>query len=323
MYYKVIKSSIGGQVQMTSDKAMRFKKVYIEITNVCNLSCPFCPGTARDPAFMSAADFDRVLHHLEGYTRHIYLHVMGEPLLHPDLSKLLDISYSRRFKVNLTTNGTLISEKQKELLDAAALRQVNFSLHSREKLYGTDELDKYIGDIFEFTRNALERGDVFVSFRLWNIGSPSAEQFNRYMLGRIEKYFRLDHSLVDAFAAADRITIGDRLFLNKSEVFEWPDDAHSGNDQQTGAAANAAKPVKPGFRSFCHGLRDQLAILADGTAVPCCLDNNGTIKLGNILTQELEHILKGKRAEAFYRGFSEGRAVEHLCRSCSYRERFS
>ncbi len=308
---------------MASDKAMRFKKVYIEVTNVCNLSCSFCPGTARGPAFMSMEDFDRVLCNLEGYTRYIYLHVMGEPLLHPNLSKLLEYSHIHGLKVNLTTNGTFISKKQMDILDAAALRQVNFSLHSRENIYGTDELDKYIGDVFEFTRKALERGDIFVSYRLWNIGSPSAERFNRYVLGSIEKYFELEHSLWDAFESADRITVRDRLFLNKSEVFEWPDDAQIGNELPTGMADDAASPAKPGTRSFCHGLRDQLAILADGTVVPCCLDNNSTIELGNILTQDIEHILGSERADKFYRGFSEGRAVERLCRNCSYRERFS
>ncbi|NLK87235.1 MAG: radical SAM protein [Clostridiaceae bacterium] len=301
---------------------MRFKKVYIEITNVCNLSCSFCPGTTRDPAFMSAEDFERVLYSLEGHTRYIYLHVMGEPLLHPDLSRLLDISHSHGFKVNITTNGTLISERQNALLDACALRQVNFSLHSQEMVMGTQTLEKYTGGIFQFTRKALDRGDVFVSYRLWNIGSASAEHFNRYILGSIEKYFGLDYPLWDAFMQKNRITVRDRLFLNKSEVFEWPDDVRGGNDLQAGPAANTGG-TEPAVKGFCLGLRNQIAILADGTVVPCCLDNNGTVSLGNIFTQELLHILGTERAGAIYNGFSQGRAVEGLCRHCSYRERFS
>ncbi len=298
---------------MTSDKSMRFKKVYIEITNVCNLSCSFCPGTRREPAFMNAADFERILHSLEGHTRYIYLHVMGEPLLHPDLSRFMDISHALGFKVNITTNGTLISERQDDLLGAGALRQVNFSLHSMEKVLSDEGLDRYTSDIFQFTRKALDRGDVYVSYRLWNIGSPSAEKFNRYMLERIEKYFETDHPLWDGFVQKNRITIRDRLFLNNAEVFEWPDDVRAGNDPGSSPAA----------KGFCLGLRDQIAILADGTVVPCCLDNNGTVRLGNILTQDFEHILGSERAAAIYRGFSEGRAVEGLCRHCSYRERFS
>jgi radical SAM protein with 4Fe4S-binding SPASM domain len=310
---------------MASDKSrsVRFKKVYIEITNVCNLSCHFCPGTSRNPAFMSTSDFERILDSLDGYTSHIYLHVMGEPLLHPHLSRLLDICHSHGLRVNITSNGTLISERQDILLEAGDLRQVNFSLHSHERLIGTDTLDKYADDIFRFTSKALDRSGAFVSYRLWNIGAPSAEQFNRYMLGSIERYFGLDYSLWDAFMGNSRVTIKERLFLNKSGVFEWPDDARRGNDPKTGPADNAAGRAEPHARGFCLGLRDQLAILADGTVVPCCLDNNGTVRLGNILERDLGQILEGERARAIYNGFSEGRAVEDLCINCSYRKRFS
>ena len=84
------------------------KRVYIEITNICNLSCAFCPGTRRDGAFMAPADFARVLRRLKGVTEHIYLHVMGEPLLHPELPALLALAAEGRFNVYVTTNGTLL-----------------------------------------------------------------------------------------------------------------------------------------------------------------------------------------------------------------------
>ncbi len=308
---------------MVLSKSQRFKKVYIEITNVCNLSCPFCPGTTRAPAFMNVSDFEKVLRNLSGYTQYIYLHVMGEPLLHPDLRKLLEISASYGFRVNITTNGTLISQKQQDLLDAGALRQVNFSLHSQESVVAPDKLEKYEENIFEFTGKALDRGDIYISYRLWNVGSPSAEQFNKHVLQRIEKFFMLDFSLWDAFVGNSRLTIKDRLYLNRAEVFQWPDEINAGNDKEAGKAANTDACGESAAKGFCLGLRDQMAILADGTVVPCCLDNNGTINLGNILSQDIDSILKSERAEAFYRGFSERRAVERLCRNCTYRERFS
>ena len=308
---------------MILNKSQKFKKVYIEITNVCNLSCPFCPGTARKPAFMSVSDFEKVLHNLSRYTQYIYLHVMGEPLLHPDLRRLLEISASYGFKVNITTNGTLVSQKQQDLLDAGALRQVNFSLHSQESIVTPEKLKKYEGDIFQFTSKALERGVIYVSYRLWNVGSPSAEQFNKHILQRIEEYFMLDFSLWDAFVANNRLTIKDKLYLNRAEVFQWPDDTNTDNFIGAGGIVNTGLDEGPSDKGFCLGLRDQLAILADGTVVPCCLDNNGTISLGNILSQNIEQILGSERAEAFYRGFSERRAVERLCKNCTYRERFS
>jgi|LSQX01.2.fsa_nt_gb radical SAM protein with 4Fe4S-binding SPASM domain len=314
---------------MVSEKSQRFKKVYIEITNVCNLSCSFCPGTVRKSTFMSLCDFEKVLGRITGYTRYIYLHVMGEPLLHPELTKIFEISHSYGFRVNITTNGTLILKRQKDLLDAHALRQVNFSLHSREGVVSPEERKKYLDDIFRFSDKALERGDIFISYRLWNIGASSADKYNKWVLESIEKHCSIDFSLWNTFIEKDRITVKDRLYINRAEVFQWPDDCHAEDDPTDDTVSSACvKPdscsrEKPISKGFCMGLRDQLAILSDGTVVPCCLDNNGIISLGNIFSQELKHILKSKRAEAFYNGFSQRRVVEQLCRSCSYRERFS
>ena len=74
---------------------------------------------------------------------------------------------------------------------------------------------------------------------------------------------------------------------------------------------------------FCHGLRRQLAVLCDGTVVPCCLDGEGELALGNLFRQELEDILRGERAAAIHAGFDARRPVEELCRRCGYAERFT
>ena len=86
------------------------KKAYVEITNRCNLACSFCPKTKREPRTMSAQEFGLVLSRLEGYVQYVYLHVMGEPLLHPELPALLAIAGELDFLVNITTNGTLLPQ---------------------------------------------------------------------------------------------------------------------------------------------------------------------------------------------------------------------
>ena len=83
----------------------KFKKMYIEITNICNLNCIFCPKTLRKPKFMSCDEFKIIADKLKNYGDYIYLHVLGEPLLHPDIEKILSISESFNFKVIITTNG--------------------------------------------------------------------------------------------------------------------------------------------------------------------------------------------------------------------------
>ncbi len=288
----------------------KLKKVYIEITNVCNLSCAFCPGTSRKRGFMDIPQFEAVLRKLHGFTDYVYLHVMGEPLLHPNLAKLLELCHQYEYKVNITTNGTLIREKAEILLGTSALRQVNFSVHSQEAVYDDaadrKSADQYLANIFSYTDTALGRGGVFITYRLWNMTSKASEQYNAYMVQKLQQRFDPGFSILEALTSQKRITLRDRLFLNCAEVFEWPSKSAESS----------------GDRGFCLGLRDQAAILVDGTVVPCCLDGDGCIPLGNIFNEDFSAILNGNRARAMYDGFSERRAVEELCRKCGYRNRF-
>ncbi|HEX2947807.1 MAG TPA: SPASM domain-containing protein [Clostridia bacterium] len=306
----------------------KLKKVYVEITNVCNLACAFCPGTSRKPGFMPVSDFLTVLRKLKGHTDYLYLHVLGEPLLHPELDQLLELCAAFGYKVNITTNGTKIADRADILLSCAPLRQINFSLHCREENdYAT--IDKYLDDIFDFTCKALDRGRIYVSYRLWNITSAASERYNGYIVGRLQERFTPGFSLSEAVKASTRITIRDRLFLNCAGVFHWPVESAEERPEKLAESAADEPPRSPesdptGERSgFCLGLRDQAAILVDGTVVPCCLDSEGSIKIGNIFEDEFEYILNGERARKLYEGFSKRQAVESLCMRCGYRSRFS
>jgi len=282
------------------------KKVYVEITNVCNLSCEFCPGTSRTPVFMNAETFETVLKKLLGHTEYLYFHVMGEPLLHPELEHFLELCSKYGYKVNITTNGSLIRAKSDALIESKALRQVNFSLHSQEEIKDALLLDEYLESIFDFTRSVLKDGRVYISYRLWNLTSDTAGKYNTFILQKLEQHFKSDFSISEALCRSNRIKLRDGLFLNAAKVFQWP----------------SMSADEYGEKGFCLGLRDQAAILADGTVVPCCLDSGGIIRLGNILKDDFGHILYGERAKALYEGFSERRVVEELCRKCGYRTRF-
>lgn len=283
----------------------RFKKVYIEITNVCNLSCSFCPKTARPPRFLSVEEFQRVLAQVRPYTDYIYLHLMGEPLLHPELGALLSAAADADLRVNLTTNGTLIRETREILLKAPALRKVGFSLHSFEANQGGGTLEGYLNEILQFSSVAAD-GGIICELRLWN-GDAQERQgenlLNAQILRAVQAWLGSPVPLPDARGS---VKLGERLFLGFDSVFDWPCEA----------SAPEGAPV------FCHGLRDQLGILADGTAVPCCLDSEGLICLGNLLEQPLAEILEGERATALFDGFSRREAVEPLCKRCGYARRF-
>ena len=273
-----------------------FNKAYIEITNVCNLSCPFCPGTARAPRFLSEAEFGRVLSQLQGRARQLYFHVMGEPLLHPALGELLRMAGEAGFPVNLTTNGRLLALRLPVLIASPALRQINLSLHS-----DMSPDDRWITEALHAVAALRATRPLLVSLRLWNLREDAAANAER--IGRIAAFFGAPTPL-----QRDRngYKLGEGIWVNEGETFDWP---------SLGA-------IESGETAFCRALRDQVAILSDGTVTACCLDAEGALALGNILEQPLDEILSSPRARAIYEGFSQRRAVEPLCRRCGYRKKF-
>lgn len=150
----------------------KLKKVYIEIGNICNLKCDFCPETKRQKEFMDLKTFSTLLDQVKPHTDYIYFHVKGEPLLHPQLDELLDISCDKGLKVNITTNGTLISKVKDKILNKQALRQISFSLHSFDGNYDEnqffEERRAYFQAIFDFIEAAKET-PLLISLRLWNL----------------------------------------------------------------------------------------------------------------------------------------------------------
>ena len=280
----------------------RFKKVYLEITNVCNRDCAFCPKTRRAPGFLPEADFVRLLDKLRPWTDFLYFHLMGEPLLHPALGRFLALAGERGFRVILTTNGTLLPKAARTLLASPALHKLNVSLHSFEANQ-EGSLEDYVNQCAALGAQAAERG-ILVNFRLWNGDSAARSGWNaenQRILTLLEGVFPRPWA---PSRGGERL--GERVYLDRAEIFDWPDrDA-----PETGA------------RHGCYGLRDQIGVLWDGTVVPCCLDHEGELALGNLLTEELSDILDRPRARAMLAGFRRGEAVEELCKRCGYAGRF-
>lgn len=285
-----------------------FKKVYIEITNVCNLSCDFCPKTTRKAGLTDKEKFSHILQQVKPHTEHIYLHLLGEPTMHPELGDFFEMSHGHGLKVNLTTNGTLIPKVKEVLLRAEALRQVNISLHSFESNDAEATMTSYISGITSFINEAAGRSKAIVSLRLWNMDSEELKgnnALNDRIIAQLEDELGLDFSIMEALKDKKGIKLKERVYLNMAEKFEWPD-----KDKQV-----IQEEV------FCYGLRDQIGILVDGTVVPCCLDNEGHIPLGNIFETPLKDIIASEKSQRIYDGFSKRRAVEHLCKTCYYAQR--
>ena len=274
---------------------MKYKKAYIEITNICNMSCSFCHGHKRELRRMSKNEFATVLEKLKGQTEYIYYHLMGEPLTHPELPEFLKMAAGSGYKSIITTNGTLLYKRGHELLEN--LHKVNLSLHSFE---GDDEerFNEYVCRLTDYAKSAADKG-IIVVFRLWNKGFDGGRNDTAVKL--------LKREIEGEWRENTRgVKIRERIFLEYGERFEWPDIDACDNGENV----------------FCYGLRDQFGVLCDGTVVPCCLDSDGVINLGNIFSEDIEKILNSERAVAMAEGFKCRRATEELCRKCGYAKKF-
>ena len=275
-------------------------KVYLEITNICNLDCSFCHKTARVRRLMSDEEFDILTDRLRGKAKFLYFHLMGEPTLHPLLPQFIDIARDKGFLPMITTNGSLLGSKGGELLEHLPYK-ISISLHAPEA-NPAFEGEGYLDSCISFARAAAERGCI-VALRLWNLGSGAD---NSPVLTRLHEYFPDEWGNVRG-GSSQRLS--PRLFLEWGERFDWPD----ADAEECDADADI----------FCYGLRDQIGVLCDGSVVPCCLDAEGAITLGNLFECGLDEILSSPQAVAIYDGFSRHKAVEELCRRCGYVKRFS
>ncbi len=274
-----------------------YSRVYVEITNICNMSCSFCHGHSRPPRRMSEAELSRVLDALEGHTKYLYFHLMGEPLTHPSLPDFVRLAAERGFKPMITTNGTLLSSRGGDLF-ACGLHKINISLHSFEEESDQKHL-QYLADITDFAAAAADAG-IIVVLRLWNRGHDGGK--NDATLDFLRS--RLSGEWTPNTRG---LRVREKLFVEWGDRFEWPD---------------MTAPIY-GDDVFCYGMRDHFGILCDGTVVPCCLDSDGVIALGNIFEDDLSDILSSPRAAAMKNGFECRCATEELCRRCGYATRFS
>ena len=274
----------------------KFKKIYIEITNICNLNCSFCSKVEKPKRTMTKEEFTHILSEIKPYTDNIYLHVKGEPLLHPNLIDFLHIAEEHNIKVNLTTNGVLFSRKVNELAKCNSLQKINFSLHSE------NNVPNYLEDIFNSVENLK---DKTIIYRLWTLQNGKFDEKSTKTVEKIIDYYKLSPETVEKIYNENNVKITPTIYVDKDNEFEWPDD----NKEET-------------TNGFCMALKTQIAILVDGTVVPCCLDSNGKINLGNIYTESFESIVNSKRCQDLKKSFQDRKPCEKLCLSCTYKNRF-
>ncbi|HIP13624.1 MAG TPA: radical SAM/SPASM domain-containing protein [Arcobacter sp.] len=283
---------------------MKFNKVYIELTNICGLSCDFCPTKTLQNQTISIEDFEDILKQVSLYTNIITFHVFGDPLVLKNLSSYLDIASKYKLKVELVTTGYYLNNFPIETFLHDAIKQINFSINSYNKNDMKMTLQNYLKPMIELSYLKLkQKKQFFINFRLWNLDKNSTEnEFNNKVYKILSQSFDIDLSGIDE---SKSIRLENKVLIDFDEYFEWPNLNSTHNSNAT-----------------CYGLKSHFAILASGKVVPCCLDSFGCIDLGNIFDTSLDTILNQKRTQDIIEGFKNNIAVEELCQKCTFKDRF-
>jgi radical SAM protein with 4Fe4S-binding SPASM domain len=280
-------------------------RIYIEISNICNVQCSFCPVVERDKQIMSVNEFEDVIKQAAPLCKEVCLHLMGEPLAHPHFPEILSLCEKYNTKIQITTNGLLLRKYRDLLLASQALRQINFSLQAYVDNFPHKDLGDYLGPILSFSESLNEhRPDVYINLRLWNQDSNDAD--NSEIFDYIDNHFNISINRNVQVEAIKSKRIWNKLYLHFDSRFEWP----------------SLDLEYQGEQGRCNGVVNHIGIQADGIVVPCCLDKEAIINLGNVKEATLVSILNNKRTTAMREGFNNGRLVEDLCKHCSYINRF-
>lgn len=277
---------------------MRFKKVYIEITNTCNLNCSFCIKDNRMKKEMSIDEFETVLKKIDKYTDYIYLHVKGEPLIHNKLDEILSLTNKYKKYVNITTNGVLLKNKINILKKYNNIRQINISLHSE------NNKDNYIDDILDAVD---ELKTIFIVYRFWTLKDNKLDNKMLEYLNKIKEKYNINNELYNEIINGNNVKINNNIYINKDKEFEWPDISNNYYNEN----------------GFCYGLKNQIGFLVDGTITICCLDSFGVSNLGNIFNDDIEIIMNSEKVKNIIKGFNNRKVYLDICKHCSYKERFN
>jgi radical SAM protein with 4Fe4S-binding SPASM domain len=259
---------------------------------------------------MSTELFQKVIKEVAPLTEQVCLHLMGEPLAHPEFPLIVKMCEEENVKINLTTNGILLNRYQDLLTTSTAFHQINFSVHSFKDNFKDKDITPYLLDILNFSKLAFARKpELFLNYRLWNIIDHDVqENSNLDILKTIADFYQIEISDEIDVAKSNKKSkrIWNRVYLHFDSKFVWP----------------ALSLPQISTTGFCHGLTSHIGIHADGTVVPCCLDKEACIKLGKISDTSLSQILNSDRANSIRDGFKHKKLQESLCQRCDYIKRF-
>lgn len=271
----------------------KFKQVYIEITNACNLNCPFCPNSTLEKKEMSLENIELILSDVKNYTDTVCLHIQGEPLLHSHFMDVVSLCDKYGLMINLTTNGVLVNKLIEVFKKYTCFKMINISLQAMVN-FGANR-DVYIENINYFLsyKNKFFK-EIPVNLRLWNDKSVDTNKEINDYAWKVFSHIVEHHHIYNTR-------------ISENDEFDWP---------------TLDMPDNP-VMSGCLGGKSQLGILVDGRVVLCCLDYLGHSNLGNIFECSLEEIIHSDKYLRSINGFCDRKPYLEICKKCTYRNRFS
>jgi len=275
---------------------MRFNKIYVEITNICNLNCSFCSKDNRKPTELTLEQFETILKKIKNYTKTIYLHIKGEPLIHSNFENILDLTKQYDFKVKITTNGTLLKERYHILKKYNNIKQINISLHSE------NNKENYFDEVFKYATLLSE--EIPIVYRIWNLNNFKLNKLSTNIVDKIIYYYKLNSKIKINILNNKNIKIQNNIYLDKDNQFIWPTNTSKSNN----------------FIGSCLGTKTHIGILSNGDVVPCCLDSSALLKLGNIFVDDLNDIINSQIFYNINNGFKNNKLNYRLCQNCNFRK---
>lgn len=267
------------------------KRVYLEITNSCNLNCPFC-DYPKGHDFLSIDEIKDYLKQIKPYCNYVYLHIIGEPLLHPDFDEVLNTLDDMDMQLQLVTNGTLLY-KYPDILNHSCLRKLSISVHSVNGINIDTDYFKTIDRLIE------TETDKNIELRFYDKDNLS-DNINNYLSQLEKKYSFTITSKTDSYR------IKDNVYIYYQKLFKWPDI----NDEIISS------------NGTCHGAIDMIAINSKSEVTLCCLDPLGLNSIGNLKKNTLKDILESNQYLKYIESFKNHQLISDLCKRCTYRLRF-
>lgn len=325
------------------------QRVHIELTNICEFDCVFCPKSFMDrpPGYMDTDLAKRLITELSEnkVCEKVTFHVMGEPTLHKGLFDILAHAERAGMRVGLTTNGAGLGKKAGERLLDYNLHQMDISLQTPDErsfiLRGAKGMgfDEYAGGVMEFFRRHRARWpETIFKFRFLNtrfrkkkmeeeVGPVRVMSTTQELRETFNKWASL---VYDAIGAPPKVRESGLSGIGRLVSYKWNVAEVAPNVffetyvlSNWGHAFGGKKGLREAWAGYCYGMRDHFGVLHNGDVVLCCIDYNGSTSVGNVRSSTLKEVLSSEAVGRVVKGFSRMKVVHPHCKKCLGSSSFS